>query len=116
MEQTLYDHINNFVEGRTELDVVFEIMLKYGIDLTMPIDEYTLSGKKVYSVGLGALIICLDKEIDLEIAHEITKLRDELQPEVCRVVFRDNGFKDDTIKTNVKENLKVHHFDEIVSI
>ncbi len=116
LEQTLYDHINNFVEGSTELDVVFEIMLKYGIDLTMPIDEYTLSGKKVYSVGLGALIICLDKEIDLEIAHEIAKLRDELQPEVCRVVFRDNGFKNDMIKTNVKENLKVNYFDEIVSI
>lgn len=116
IEATLYDHINNFVEGRTELDVVFEIMLKYGIDLTMPIDEYTLVGKKVYSVGFGALIICLDKEIDLEIAHEITKLRDELQPEVCRVVFRDNGFKNDMIKTNVKENLKVNHFDEIVSI
>lgn len=116
IEQTLYDHINNFVEGRTALDVVFEIMLKYGIDLTMPIDEYELVGKKVYSIGFGALIICLDQEIDLEIAYEITKLRDELQPEVCRVVFRDNGFKNDTIKTNVKENLKVNHFDEIVSI
>lgn len=116
IEQTLYDHISNFVEGRTELDVVFEIMLKYGIDLTMPIDEYTLADKKVYSIGFGALIICLDQQIDLEIAHEITKLRDELQPEVCRVVFRDNGFKDDMIKTNVKENLKVNHFDEIISI
>ena len=116
IEQTLYDHINNFVEGRTELDVVFEIMLKYGIDLTMPIDEYDLVGKRVYSIGFGALIICLEQNIDLDIAHEITKLRDELQPEVCRVVFRDNGFRNDTIKTNVKENLKVNHFDEIVSI
>lgn len=116
IEQTLYDHIDNFVEGRTELDIVFEIMLKYGIDLTMPIDEYDLAGKTVYSIGFGALIICLDQNIDLDIAHEITKLRDELQPEVCRVVFRDNGFKNDDIKTNVKENLKINHFDEIVSI
>lgn len=116
IEQTLYDHINNFVEGRTELDVVFEIMVKYGIDLTMPIEEYNLAGKKVYSIGFGALMICLDQNIDLEIAHEITKLRDELQPEVCRVVFKDNGFRNDDIKTNVKENLKVNHFDEIVSI
>ena len=91
-------------------------MLKYGIDLTMPIDEYTLAGKKVFSIGIGALIICLEQDINLEIAHEIIKLRDELQPEVCRVVFRDNGFKNDAIKTNVKENLKVNHFDEIVSI
>lgn len=116
IEQTLYDHISNFIEDRTELDVVFEIMLKYGIDLTMPIEEYNLAGKKVYSIGFGALMICLGQNIDLEIAHEITKLRDELQPEVCRVVFKDNGFRNDDIKTNVKENLKVNHFDEIVSI
>lgn len=116
LEQTLFDQINNFVEGRTELDVVFEIMLKYGIDLTFPIEKYEITGKKVYSVGFGALIICLDNDITTDLAMGIIKLKEELTPDIMRVVFKDNGFKNDSVKTNVREIFKVNGIDEIVSI
>lgn len=116
LESTLFDQINNFVEGRTELDVVFEIMLKYGIDLTLQIEEYEVSGKKVYSVGFGALIICLDNDITTDLAMGIIKLKEELSPGIMRVVFKDNGFKNDSVKTNVKEIFKVNGIDEMVSI
>jgi adenine-specific DNA-methyltransferase len=43
LEQSLLDYVDNFVEGRTELDVVYEIMLKYGLDLTYPVDEFTIA-------------------------------------------------------------------------
>ena len=50
LEQSILDYVDNYVDGRTELDVVYEIMLKYGLDLTYPVDEFTLAQKKVYSV------------------------------------------------------------------
>src|SRR5690606_29099898 len=71
LEQSLLDYVDNFVEGRTELDVVYEIMLKYGLDLTYPVDEFTIAGKKVYSIGYGMLMICLDNEITTEVASGI---------------------------------------------
>ena len=116
LDASLFDSIENFVEGRSELDVVYEIMLKYGIDLTLPIKEYKSGDKTIFSVGLGALMICLDQEITTEVAQEIVRLKDELKPEVMRVVFRDTGFKDDSAKTNTKEILRTNGVDEIVSI
>lgn len=116
LDASLFESIENFIEGRNELDVVYEIMLKYGIDLTQPIEEFKAGDKTVFSVGLGALMICLDTDITTKVAQEIVKLKDELQPEVMRAVFRDTGFKDDSAKTNTKEILRTNGVDEIVSI
>ena len=48
LEQSLLDYVDNFVYGRTELDVVYEMLLKYGrvIWLTYPVDEFTIAGKE----------------------------------------------------------------------
>jgi len=116
LEQSLLDYIDNFVEGRTELDVVYEIMLKYGLDLTYPVDEFTIAGKKVYSIGFGMLMICLDNEITTEVAKGILTKIKELSPESSRVVFKDNGFKSDSNKTNIKEILKSGGIEEFITI
>jgi len=116
LEQSLLDYIDNFVEGRTELDVVYEIMLKYGLDLTYPVDEFTIAGKKVYSIGYGMLMICLDNEITTEVAKGILAKVKELSPESSRVVFKDNGFKSDSNKTNIKEILKSGGIEEFITI
>ena len=60
---TLEDMVDNFVPERTEEDVLYEIILKYGIDLTLPIKEHNIVGKKVFDVGMGALFVCLDKVV-----------------------------------------------------
>jgi adenine-specific DNA-methyltransferase len=116
LEQSLMDYVDNFVEGRTELDVVYEIMLKYGLDLTYPVDEFTIAGKKVYSIGYGMLMICLDNEITTEVAKGILTKIKELSPESSRVVFKDNGFKSDSNKTNIKEILKSGGIEEFITI
>ncbi|WP_027625587.1 site-specific DNA-methyltransferase [Clostridium lundense] len=116
VEMTLEDIVDNFVPGRTEEDVVYEIMLKYGIDLTYPIEVREVSGKKVFSIGFGALIICLDDEITLDVVNGIVDLKNELNPETTRVVFKDNGFKTDSVKTNTIEILKRNNISEIMSI
>jgi adenine-specific DNA-methyltransferase len=116
LEQTLIDTTNNLVEGRTELDLVYEIMLKYGIDLTLQIEEYTINNKKIYSIGFGALLICLDNNITKEIAIPLIELKNKLSPETSRVVFKDNGFVSDSDKTNIKETLKTNNIDEFITI
>lgn len=108
--------VDNFVPGRTEEDVVYEIMLKYGIDLTYPIEIREVSGKKVFSIGFGALIICLDNEITLDVVNGIVDLKNELAPETTRVVFKDNGFATDSVKTNAIEILKRNNINEVMSI
>ena len=116
LEQSILDYVENFVEGRTELDVIYEIMLKYGLDLTYPVDEFAIAGKKVYSIGYGMLMICLDNEITTDVAKGILAKVKELSPESSRVVFKDNGFKTDSNKTNIKEILKSGGIEEFITI
>ena len=85
-------------------------MLKYGIDLTFPIEEHN----NIYSIGFGALVICLDNNITKEIANDIVKLTENSS--TSRVVFKDSGFKSDADKTNIKEILKINNIDEFITI
>ena len=112
LEKTLLDSIENYVEGRSELDVVYEIILKMGLDLTYPVDELDVNGRKIYSVAFGALMICLDDHITKEIADGMISLYQEYQPELWKVVFKDNGFENDSAKTNIKEQLKAAGLEE----
>lgn len=116
LEQSLLDYVDNYVGGRTELDVVYEIMIKYGLDLDYPVDEFIIAQKKVYSIGFGMLMICLDDEITTEVAKGILEKIKELAPESTRVVFKDNGFKTDSNKTNIKEILKCGGIEEFITI
>jgi len=116
LEVSLDDIVDNYVEGRTEEDVLYEIMLKFGIDLTYPIEIEEVNGKKVFVIGFGALFICLSDEIDSEIAEYIAMKKNELKPDITRVVFKDNGFVDDSAKTNIIQILKRNGIEEIMSV
>jgi adenine-specific DNA-methyltransferase len=116
LDNALFDAVHNVKEDRTEDDVLYEILLKYGLDLTLPIEERKIADKTIYSIGLGALVICLDSEITIDIVDGIVKLKEELNPEVMRVVFKDNGFKDDVIKTNAIQALKQHSIEDVKSL
>ena len=97
--------INNYVPNRTEEDVVYEFMLKMGLDLSCPIEVTEIDGKKVYSIGCGSLMMCLDNYITVSVAEGMVKLYKERAPETWKVVFKDNGFVDDCTKANVKLTL-----------
>ncbi len=117
LEQSLFEAVNNIKSGRTEEDLLYEILLKYGLDLTLPIEELELAGKKVYVVGLGALVICLDEQITLDTMEEIAKLKEQYESDdLMRVVFRDNGFKDAEVKTNAIQILKQSGIDDVKSL
>ena len=116
LKNNLLAQTDNLVDGRNNLDLVYEIMLKYGIDITLPIDEYKNDGYKLYSVGAGALIICLDDMITKDVANSIVDLKNELNPFVSRVVLKDSGFVSDADKVNVREILKNNEVEEFITI
>ena len=116
LEDALWDSVNNIKTDRTEADVLYELLLKYGLDLTLPIEERDINGKKVFLIGLGALVICLDSDITIDVVEGIGKLKEELDPEIMRVVFRDSGFKDDVVKTNAIQILKKYNIEDVKSL
>ena len=85
-------------------------MLKYGIDLTLPIEQ----NDNIYSIGFGALVICLDNNLTKEITSEILNFTKDAS--TSRVVFKDSGFATDADKTNIKEILKTNNIDEFITI
>lgn len=106
LEGTLLANAEHLVEGRTEQDVLYELLLKLGLDLCVPITKKDIAGKAVHSIGGGALIACLvdglTKETVETLANGIVAWWKELAPAVdTRVVFKDSGFADDVAKANM---------------
>jgi adenine-specific DNA-methyltransferase len=105
LEDNLFNAGSNIKENRTEEDVLYEILLKYGLDLTMPIEQKKIAGKQVFNIGMGALFICLGDNINTAVAEGIGKWKDEQQPATSKVIFKDTGFTD-VEKTNSMQILK----------
>lgn len=70
----------------------------------------------MYEVGAGALIVCLDDGVTEAVAEGIGKLKEELEPEVMRVVFKDNSFASDAAKVNAVQVLKQYGINDVKSI
>ena len=104
--------MDNFMPDRTELDIVYEIALKLGLDLSYEVEAREVDGHTVYVIGAGALMICLDSQISMDTAEALLRLHEEYEPETWQVVFRDTGFLSDQEKTNIKETLKSAGLDE----
>ncbi|MFG0305763.1 MAG: site-specific DNA-methyltransferase [Phycisphaerales bacterium JB040] len=106
LEEAIYDATESIKLDRSRDDLLYELLLKMGLDLCVPVEERQSDGKTVHSVGAGALVVCLEERIELSTVEAIAALKEELQPETMRVVFRDSGFKDDVVKTNAVQILK----------
>ncbi|RLB85164.1 MAG: site-specific DNA-methyltransferase, partial [Deltaproteobacteria bacterium] len=92
------DHID---PNSREEDILYEILLKSGFELTTPVEKLTVAGKKVYSAAEGALLICLEKNLTKELIRAIA------EKEPHRVVCLDSGFKgNDQLKTNAVQIMK----------
>ncbi|ANB78081.1 DNA methyltransferase (plasmid) [Paraburkholderia phytofirmans OLGA172] len=121
IEQSLLDHQEHVDAGRTETDVLYELLLKLGLDLCVPIEQQTIARKTVNSVGGGVLITCLDTSItaaDAEpLALGIVAWHQQQAPAgetVC--VFRDSAFADDVAKSNLAAILEQHGIAKVRSL
>jgi len=99
-------HETPFIEDRSELDIVYEIMLKQGLELTYPIETFEVNGQTIYDIAFGSLFICLSHKITPDIAKAIIARRDEHGTETSGVIFSDTGFETDSDKLNCIEILK----------
>ena len=101
---------------RTEEDVLYEILLKYGLDLTLPIQEKEIENQKLYAIGGGALLVYLGNNANTEIAQQIISWAKELDAINPQVVFKDNGFSNSQDKVNTLQVLKSNKITDVWSI
>ncbi len=77
LEEQLDIHINHIRDGRSQEDILYELLLKSGFSLTTEFEEIELEGKTVYSVAEGLLLICLEQELTLELIRAMADLKPE---------------------------------------
>jgi adenine-specific DNA-methyltransferase len=121
LPQTLDASVEHLKTDRTESDILYELLLKLGLDLCVPIEERTIAGKAVHSIGAGVLLVCLADTItrdDVEpLSQGIVAWHTELSPAgdtTC--VFRDSAFVDDVAKTNLAAILNQHGLTNVRSL
>jgi len=94
-------HVDHIREDRSSDDLLHEILLKSGFPLTMPVEILELAGKRVHSVAGGAMLLCLERELTLELIRAMADRKPE------RVVCLDVGFPgNDQLKTNAVQIFK----------
>lgn len=121
LDQTLLESIEHLKPDRTETDVLYELLLKLGLDLCVPIEKRTIAGKEVHCIGGGVLIACLSAQIKRKevepLAQGVVAWHKALAPAgdtTC--VFRDSAFADDVAKTNLAAILQQHGLANVRSL
>lgn len=102
----LLAHEDHLIEGRSEYDILYELLLKLGLDLCVPIEQQQIAGKTVHSIGGGVLLACLTEQITRNQVEDLAqgivawhKAQAPASDSTC--VFRDSAFADDIAKTNL---------------
>jgi adenine-specific DNA-methyltransferase len=121
LPQSLEESIDHLKTDRTETDILYELLLKLGLDLCVPIEKKRISGKDVHSIGGGVLLACLADKITRDqvepLAEGIVNWHKTLAPAgdtTC--VFRDGAFADDVAKTNLAAILNQHGLANVRSL
>lgn len=121
MAKTLAEAVEHLKADRTEQDILFELLLKLGLDLTVPIETKKIGGHAVHSIGAGSLLVCLSTKISAKeveaLALGLAGWHEEQAPAgETMVVFRDSAFSDDIAKTNVTAILNQHGLENVRSL
>ena len=118
LEADLLAAIDHIEQDRTEQDLLYELLLKLGLDLCTPIETQSIGGNRVHAVGSGALFACLGVGEEYEaLAAGIADWHDELGADIeSTVVFRDSAFADDVTKVNVTAILEQRGLSDVRSL
>lgn len=110
-QDNLFDMVSNIKEDRTDLDLLFQVLLDSGVELTLPIEEKQIAGKKVYFVDGNVLAACFEDNLTEEFVTELAKCEDLL-----KVVFRDSSFGSDDSRINVEQIFKQYSPDTQIRV
>ena len=122
LKKTLLDNIDHIKSDRSEEDILYELLLKLGLDLCTSIETRTIGSKTVRAaVGDAVLIACLEEEIVSEEVEPLALGIVEWQKQFestsdVTVVFRDSAFLDDVAKINMVAILLQHGLKTIRSL
>jgi adenine-specific DNA-methyltransferase len=97
----LLGQINNIRNDRTPEDLLFQVLVDWGVDLALPIAQETIDGKTVFFVDGNALAACFDQNVTDDLVKEIAKRKP------LRAVFRDSSYSSDSVKINVEQIFKL---------
>lgn len=121
LPKTLEESIDHLKADRTESDILYELLLKLGLDLCVPIQTKKIAGKDVHAIGGGVLLACLAEKVTKDkveaLAQGIVAWHQELKPVgdvTC--VFRDSAFADDVAKTNLAAILQQNGLTNVRSL
>lgn len=115
LEQDLLGAVNNIIDDRSSKDLLYEVLIKYGLPLTLPVETLSVAGHTVYNVAGGSLVACFNEGVTLDAVQAIIGLATDDMP-ILRIVFRDNSFADDIIKTNAIQRFKQAGIEDVLSI
>jgi hypothetical protein len=97
----LLAHLDNIREDRTPEDLLFQVLVDWGVDLALPIATESLAGKTVFFVDGNALAACFDTDINEDLVKELARRKP------LRAVFRDSSYGSDSVKINVEQIFKL---------
>jgi len=121
LEGTIDEFTDHVKPDRSEQDILFELVLKLGLGLSVEIESRDIATKQVYNIGYGVLLACLatnitNKEIE-PLTYGMIEWIEEQNPEAeTMIVFRDSAFADDVAKTNITAIFNQHGFTNIRSL
>jgi adenine-specific DNA-methyltransferase len=126
LDETLFASIDHLKADRTESDILYELLLKLGLDLCVPIERKQVAGSAkqphdLHAIGGGSLFVCLSPSIpqaDVQpLALGLVSWHKELNPAgETTIVFRDSAFADDVAKTNLTAILQQHGLTTVRSL
>lgn len=99
-QDDLFSQLDSVKPDRSELDLLFGCMVDWGVQLSHPLRQEVVGGKRLHIVNEGALVACFDKEINLEAISRIAQMAP------LRVIFREECFATDADKLNIYEKFK----------
>lgn len=110
IQDSLLTHVDNIRPDRSELDILHELIVKLGLDVSVEVERRAVGGVEIISLGKGTILLCLAKFIRKDasetLASALINWWKELSPAVpTTVVFRDNAFEDDVTKLNLAATL-----------
>ncbi|RNB53514.1 site-specific DNA-methyltransferase [Brevibacillus gelatini] len=97
----MFDLVSNIKEDRTGEDLLIQVMLELGLELSLPMETKLVEGKAVHYVAGNSLVACFDEDVPESVIKKIA------EDKPLRVVFRDSSFNDDSARINVEELFKM---------
>ena len=116
LDYALYERVDIVKMGRTNEDLLYEIIIKMGIEPTVGIEEIKFGEKTIYNIGMGALLICLEDEITEDLVAEIPNHKSIIDEMDTKVVFKESGFRSDSAKMNAIQKLKQFGITDVRSV